>query len=260
MWRASGGRASGLAASRSRRAMTQPAPPGRWALRTRPGWRQRGRDGEGQQLRRAQTGAAAASAARPITSRARRRMAQPLCGHGYFEVLDDGLEEAFGGQPGLFGADEQREVLGHLAAFDGFDADPFERFGEFDNFGVLSAPAIAQPAGPGKDAGDGVGAGRLPLLVLAIVAGDGAVGGLGLDRLAIGVISTGSSGQGCRSPARPGVRLDVAVVILAGPDEFARPLERRGDHVVDQAVFVDDAGGGELVLEAFLLVDFLEGS
>ena len=31
---------------------------------------------------------------------------------------------------GCIGADEQREVLGHLAAFDSLDADALERLGE----------------------------------------------------------------------------------------------------------------------------------
>ena len=50
--------------------------------------------------------------------------------HSRFEVDADRLEELLGGHPRLIGADEDREVLGHLAAFDRLDADPLERFGE----------------------------------------------------------------------------------------------------------------------------------
>ena len=38
-----------------------------------------------------------------------------------------------------------------------------------------------------------------------------------------------------------GVRLDVAVVVLAGPDEAAARFETLSDHVVDQTVLVPDA-------------------
>jgi hypothetical protein len=45
--------------------------------------------------------------------------------------------------------------------------------------------AVGEAAGPGEDRGDRVGRGFLALLVLAVVAGHGAVGGFGLDRLAV---------------------------------------------------------------------------
>src|SRR3546814_2562669 len=51
----------------------------------------------------------------------------------------------------------------------------------------------------------------------------------------------------CSSDLR--IRLDVAVIILAGPDELARPFQRRCDHVVDEAVFIDDVRLLELVGE-----------
>ena len=98
--------------------------------------------------------------------------------HFRFEVVDDRLEELLGGHPALVGTDEQREVLGHLAAFDGLDANPLERLGELHYIGrVVEAPAIDQAARPGEDAGDRIGAGRLAFLVLAIVAGDRAMRG-----------------------------------------------------------------------------------
>src|SRR3546814_12585123 len=45
------------------------------------------------------------------------------------------------------------------------------------------------------------------------------------------------------------IRLDVAVVILARPHEFAVPFERARDHVVDQALLIFDAGFGEFAFE-----------
>ncbi len=118
-------------------------------------------------------------------------------------------------------------------------------------------PRIFEAAGPGEDRGDRVGRGRLALLMLAIVAGDGAVRRLGLDRLAVGRHQDRGH-QAERAEALGDlVRLDVAVVILAGPDELAAPLERGGDHVVDQAMLIFDPGLVELGLE-FGVEDFLE--
>ena len=54
-----------------------------------------------------------------------------------------------------------------------------------------------------------------------------------------------------------GIRLHVAVVVLTRPNKSAIPLQCRSDHVVDQAVFIRDAGLFILRFE-FLIVDFLE--
>src|SRR5690606_26449685 len=90
--------------------------------------------------------------------------------HFGFEVLHDRLEGLLGGHPRLIGSDQQCQVLGHLAALDRVDADLLERFGKAHDIGrVVEPAAIDQAAGPGEDAGDRVGAGRLALLVLAVV-------------------------------------------------------------------------------------------
>ena len=84
------------------------------------------------------------------------------------------------------------------------------------------------------------------------MAGDGAVGGLGLHGLAVrGQEDRGHQTQRAEALGNL-VGLDVAIVVLAGPDEAAVPLQGRGDHVVDQAVLVGQARllvlGGELGL------------
>ncbi len=81
----------------------------------------------------------------------------------------------------------------------------------------------------------------LALLVLAVVARHGAVRGLGLDGLAVRRHQHRGHQAERAEALRDGVGLHVAVVVLAGPDIAARPLQRRGDHVVDQAVLVGDA-------------------
>src|SRR3546814_2051754 len=77
------------------------------------------------------------------------------------------------------------DLLGHLAALDGRDADFFEIVGEFDQRGIaVELAAMLEAASPGEDRRDRVGRGRLALLVHSVVARDRAVRGLGFDRLA----------------------------------------------------------------------------
>src|SRR5262245_65354023 len=44
-------------------------------------------------------------------------------GHRRFQVLVHLVEEPCGGEPFLVGADQEREVLGHVAGLDGVDRD-----------------------------------------------------------------------------------------------------------------------------------------
>ena len=129
-----------------------------------------------------------------------------------------------------------------------------KRLREAENLrGVVHPAASGEAAGPGEDRGDRVVEVGLPLLVLAVVAGDGPVGRLGLDRLAVGAHQHARHQAERAEALGDGVGLDVAVVVFAGPDVTALPLQRGGDHVVDQAVFVGEAGGLELLLELGLV-------
>ena len=91
-----------------------------------------------------------------------------------------------------------------LPLLDGLDADALEGLGERGDLGrAVELAAVGQAPGPGEDRGDRVGRGRLALLVLAVVARDRAVRGLGLDGLAVRASSAPrSSGRASRSPAR----------------------------------------------------------
>ena len=101
---------------------------------------------------------------------------------------------------------------------------------------------MLQSSRPGEDGGDGIGRGLLSLLVLAVMPGHGAVSGLGLDRLSVGANQhRGHETQGAVALGNY-VGLDVAVVVLAGPDKLAAGFQGLGDHVVDQAVLVPDSG------------------
>ena len=178
--------------------------------------------------------------------------------HRLLQVLVDLVEEAGGRQPLLVGADEEREVLGHEAGFDRVDADLLQRARELRQLGVaVELGAMGEAARPGEDRGDRVGRGLLALLVLAVVARDGAVRGFGLHHLAVRRHQHRGHQAERAEALRHGVGLHVAVVVLAGPDIAARPLQRRRHHVVDQPVLVGELLGGELVLE-LLVEDLLE--
>jgi hypothetical protein len=91
---------------------------------------------------------------------------------------------------------------------------------------VVELGAMREAAGPGEDRGDRVGRGLLALLVLAVVARHGAVGGFGFDRLAVGRHQHRGHQAERAEALRHRVGLHVAVVVLAGPDIAARPFQR----------------------------------
>src|SRR5262249_18074593 len=107
--------------------------------------------------------------------------------HCLFQVVIDLVEETGGGEPFLIGAHQQRKVLGHKARLDGGDRDLLQGRSEFGERGVvIELGAMGEPARPGIDRGDRIGGRLLALLVLPVVSRHGAVGGLGLDHLAVG--------------------------------------------------------------------------
>ena len=82
--------------------------------------------------------------------------------------------------------DAAGQILGHLAIINSLDAGLLEILAELGEIGVsVQVGAVFETPGPGKDGGHGVGGGGVALLVLAVVPGDGTVGGLGLDGLTV---------------------------------------------------------------------------
>src|SRR3954449_2912729 len=91
--------------------------------------------------------------------------------HRGLQTLVHRGEEVLGGEKILVGADEQREVLGHLARLDGLDAHALERLGELRDRRRLVEPAARlQRARPREDRRDRVRGGRLAWLVVAEVS------------------------------------------------------------------------------------------
>ncbi len=89
------------------------------------------------------------------------------------------------------------------------------------------------------------------------------MGGFRFDRLSVGRHQYRGHQAERAKPCATMSGLHVAVIVLAGPDIAAGPLQRRGDHVVDQAVFVPELLGlelgGEFLVE-HLLEDVLEAA
>ena len=161
-------------------------------------------------------------------------------------------------------ADQQGQVLRHVAGLDGVHTHPLQRVRELgERRIVVELGTMREPARPREDGGHRVGGGLLALLVLAEVTRDGAVRGLGLHRLAVGSQQhAGHQAERAEALCRR-VGLHVAVVVLARPQVAARPLERGRHHVVDQAVLVGELPLVELGLELrveHVLEDVLEAA
>lgn len=139
-------------------------------------------------------------------------------------LLDDLLHAALDSVEVLVGGDivltaslaaSKGKILGHDAInIDGVNAGLLEALGEGDNLGlVVELATLDETTGPGEDGGNGVGGGLVALLVLTVVASDGAVGSLGLEGLAIG----GDEDRGHETKGAEtlsdNVGLDITVVV-----------------------------------------------
>ena len=129
----------------------------------------------------------------------------------------DSVKVFLGNNPALtvFTAAGKSQILGHdTINIDSVDASLFKGFSKGHNLGgVVELAALGQTTGPGEDRGDGVGAGLAALLVLAVVAGDGAVGSLGLERLAVGGNEDGGHETKRTEALGDDVGLYVAIVV-----------------------------------------------
>src|SRR5690606_14130417 len=73
----------------------------------------------------------------------------PLSAHRRLQALVQLREELLRGQPGLLRADQQREVLRHVARLDAVDADALQRLRELREVGVVvQLRAVCQPSSP----------------------------------------------------------------------------------------------------------------
>src|SRR5205823_4579590 len=97
---------------------------------------------------------------------------------------------------------------------------------------------VRQTACPGENRRNRIGRRFLALLMFAKMTCDRAMRGLSFDRPAVRRHEyRGHEAEGSKS-LRDRIGLDIAIIVLAGPYITARPFERRGHHVVNQAVLI----------------------
>ena len=159
---------------------------------------------------------------------------------------------------------QNSKILGHAALFDSFNNSSFQLVTEVFEFLVsIEVSSVEETSGPGEDGGNRVGGSLLAALVLAVVAGHRAVRGLGLHCPAVRRHQHRRHEAERAEALRHRIGLHVAIIVLAGPDIAARPLQACGHHVVDQPVFVGELLFLELVGKfgiEHLLKDVLEAA
>ena len=150
------------------------------------------------------------------------------------------------------------QVLGHLAAFNGVHTGLLEQVRPLEQLDVVvEFGSVLEAASPGEYGRHRVGRRLLALLVFAVVARDRAVSRFALDRLAIGTDEHRAHQTQRAVALSDHVRLHVAVVVLARPDEAAIGLEHLRDHVVDETMLIPDIELVELGLESIIFIQFV---
>ena len=89
-----------------------------------------------------------------------------------------------------------------------------------------------------------------------VVAGDGAVGSLSLNTAVGRLEHRGHETKGTIALSDD-IRLNITVVIFAGPDEATAGLDSVRDEIINEAVLIPEAGSLELSLVVTIL-DLLE--
>ena len=107
------------------------------------------------------------------------------------------------------------KILSHDAVnIDGVNAGLLEALGESDELGgVVELATLDKTTGPSEDGGNGVGRGLVALLVFTVVAGDGAVGGFRLERLAVGGDEDGGHETEGAEALGDDIGLDITIVV-----------------------------------------------
>ena len=142
----------------------------------------------------------------------------------------------------------QCKVLGHDSILvDDLHASLLERRAEILQGGVVvELGSVDETTGPREDGSHRVCRSFFALLPLTVVPGDSTMGSLALDGLAIRSDELTGHHSETSEALGQNVGLDVAIVVLASPDETSRRFDRLSDHVINQAVLVVDSCSFEL--------------
>ena len=155
---------------------------------------------------------------------------------------------------------EADQILRHRALIQGREAGLLELVGKLLQLRqAVELAALAQGARPGEDGRHRVRGGLLAAQMAVIVLCHGAVSGLILRR-AVRRDKHGRHHGKAAEGRGDHVAHDVAVIVLAGPDEAALAADDAGNGVVDEGVEVGNAELLELraVVLELLLKDLLE--
>mgnify|MGYP006933347656 CR=1 FL=1 len=94
------------------------------------------------------------------------------------------------------------------------------------------------------------------------MSGDSTVSGFSLNNTISVDQNTGHQAKGAIALS-DAVRLNVTVVVLAGPDEASFGFDHVSDHIIDESVLIGDTSSLEILLELGIidsLEDILESS
>lgn len=138
---------------------------------------------------------------------------------GFLETALNSIEVLVGGGVVRTGrlATGEGKILGHDAVnIDSVDAGLLKALGIGNDIGgVVELATLDETTGPGEDGGNGVGGGLVTLLVLTVVASDGAVGSLGLEGLAIGGDENGGHETERAEALSDDIGLNITIVVYA---------------------------------------------
>lgn len=129
-------------------------------------------------------------------------------------------------------ATRQRQILRHdTIDINGIDTRLLEALRKrHDLRRLIQSSTLYETTRPGEDGGDRVGGCLVALLVLAVMAGDGSVGGFGLESLAVGGDEdAGHEAEGAETLGDD-VGLDVAVVVWSMLALSRKPLFAQEGH------------------------------
>lgn len=109
----------------------------------------------------------------------------------------------------------KRKILGHdVVNIDGIDTGLLKSLSERNNvWGLVELSTLDESASPCKDGGNWIGGGLVALLVLTVVAGDGSVGGLGLEGLSVWSDEDGGHETEGAEALSNDIRLDISIVV-----------------------------------------------
>ena len=149
------------------------------------------------------------------------------------------------------------KILCHEASLDSANDLSFHSLAErLQLIVVVKLGTVEKTTSPCEHGSDRVRGGLTALLVHTVVSCDSSVGSLSLDGAISGLEHGGHQTEGAVALSDD-IRLDITVVVLAGPDEATAGLDGIGDHIVDETVLVPETSGLELLLVVGL-VDLLE--